>query len=453
MKYVEGAKKVFMETGTRFPRKIIWAVALIKREAAGANSALGVLDPTIASAISAASDEVMEGKHDSQVLVDVFQTGSGTGLNMNLNEVIAERAMEILPLLSGKKNGAEVATAVVVIHPNDHVNLGQSSNDVGPSAIRIAAVALCAEDLVPALTRTSKRLVILSRRTSTVYKAGRTHLRDALPVTMGQEFSSYADALEHDLQLVKAVIRYSKELPMGGTAVGTGLNAHPKLGAAVIRGINSSTRLGFSTAKSRFRAMRLLSDLLALSSTLSVIALDVYRLCQDIRLMFSGPLTGLGEIEIPTQEEVAGSSIMPGKTNPVTVESAMLVSAQVMGLDRANQVAAMLGEFELSMGVPLMGYNVVMQIELLSEALNKLSSLVVDHISPNVKRSLAYAEQSPALITAISPTIGYDRAAKVGKDIARGLSIRDGLRQLGYTDKEVDKLLDLRRLVDPASRG
>lgn len=452
MKYVEGAKKVFMETGTRFPRKIIWAVALIKREAAGANSALGVLDPTIASAISAASDEVMEGKHDSQVLVDVFQTGSGTGLNMNLNEVIAERAMEILPLLSGKKNGAEVATAVV-IHPNDHVNLGQSSNDVGPSAIRIAAVALCTEDLVPALMRTSKRLVLLSRRTSTVYKAGRTHLRDALPVTMGQEFSSYADALEHDLQLVKAVIRYSKELPMGGTAVGTGLNAHPKLGAAVIRGINSSTRLGFSTAKSRFRAMRLLSDLVALSSTLNVIALDLYRLCQDIRLMFSGPLTGLGEIEIPTQEEVAGSSIMPGKTNPVTVESAMLVSAQVMGLDRANQVAAMLGEFELSMGVPLMGYNVAMQIELLSEALNKLSSLVVDHISPNVERSLAYAEQSPALITAISPMIGYDRAAKVGKDIARGLSIRDGLRQLGYTDKEVDKLLGLRHLVDPASRG
>jgi fumarate hydratase, class II len=453
MKYVEGARKVFMETGTHFPRKIIWAVALIKREAARANSALGMLDPTIASAISAASDEVMEGKHDPKVLVDVFQTGSGTGLNMNLNEVIAERAMEILPLLgSKKKNGAEVRTAVVV-HPNDHVNLGQSSNDVGPSAIRMAAVALCAEDLVPALTRTSKRLVLLSRRTSTVYKAGRTHLRDALPVTMGQEFSSYADALEHDLQLVKAVIRYSKELPIGGTAVGTGLNAHPKLGAAVIRGINSSTRLGFSTAKSRFRAMRLLSDLVALSSTLNVIALDVYRLCQDIRLMFSGPLTGLGEIEIPTQEEVAGSSIMPGKTNPVTVESAMLVSAQVMGLDRANQVAGMLGEFELSMGVPLMGYNVVMQIELLSEALNKLSSLVLDHISPNVERSLAYAERSPALITAISSTIGYDRAAEVGKDIARGLSIRDGLRQLGYTDKEIDKLLDLRHLVDPASRG
>jgi fumarate hydratase class II len=460
MKYVEGAKRVFMETGTRFPREIIWAVALIKREAAAANSALGLLDPAIASAIVAAATEVMEGKHDTKVLVDVFQTGSGTGLNMNMNEVIAERATELMLLPSpgrrtekGDDDEEEGEYRVTAVHPNDHVNMGQSSNDVGPSAIRIAAVALCMERLVPALVNSSKRLIALSKRTSTVYKAGRTHLRDALPVTMGQEFASYGDALDRDLRLLKDVLKFLKELPIGGTAVGTGLNAHPRFGRTVIRRINGSTRLGFSEAKSKSRAMKLLSDLVVLSSSLSVVALDIYRLCQDIRLMFSGPLTGLGEIEIPTQEEVAGSSIMPGKTNPITVESAMLVSAQVMGLDRANQVAGMLGEFELSMGVPLTGYNVITQIALLSEALTKLSSVVLDHITPEASRAAAYAERSQALVTAISPTIGYDRAVEIGKEVARGLSIRDGLRRLGYTDQEVDNLLDLRRLVgDRASR-
>lgn len=437
MRYVEGAKKVFMDTGTRFPRKVIWSVALIKREAARANSSLGLLDPKIASAIVEAATEVMEGAHDSKVVVDVFQTGSATGLNMNLNELIAERAAELL----GRS-----------VHANDHVNMGQSSNDVGPSAIRVAAVALCSGELSPAMEKASRSLSALSKRTSAVYKAGRTHLRDALPVTMGQEFAAYADAFDHDLKLLRAVMRYARELPIGGTAVGTGVNADPEFGAAVIRGINKSTRLGFSGAKSRFRAMRLLSDLAALSSVLNVTALDLYRLCQDVRLMFSGPVTGLGEIEIPTQEDIAGSSIMPGKTNPVTVEAAMLVSAQVMGLDRANQVAGMLGEFELSMGVPLVAYNLATQIALLMEALGKLSSVVLDHVAPNVKRSRAYAESSPALVTAISPAIGYDKAATVGKKLARGLSIRDGLKQLGYSDGEIDHILDLRKLVSQATR-
>jgi fumarate hydratase, class II len=437
MRYVEGARKVFMDTGTLFPRRVIWSVALIKREAAKANSSLGSLDAKTASAIVEAANEAMEGKHDSKVTVDVFQTGSGTGLNMNLNELIAERATELL----GKG-----------VHANDHVNMGQSSNDVGPSAIRIAAVASCQEELIPAFEKASKSLTALARRTSKVYTAGRTHLRDALPVTMGQEFAAYADALDHDLQLILSVMAYAKELPIGGTAVGTGVNADPGLGAMVVRGINSSTKLGFSEAKSRFRAMRLLSDLVALSSILNVTAIDLYRLCQDIRLMFSGPLTGLGEIDIPTQEEVAGSSIMPGKTNPVTVEAAMLVCAQVMGFDRANQLAGMLGEFELSMGVPLVGYNVSVQIALLAEALGKLSSVVLDHVVPNVKRNRAYAESSPALITAITPEIGYDKAAKVGKELARGLSIREGLKRLGYTEREVEKILDLQRLVDPGTR-
>lgn len=438
MRYVEGVKKVFLDTGTRFPRKLIWSVALIKREAAKANASLGRLDAKVAFSVEKAADEAMQGKHDALVSVDVFQTGSGTGLNMNLNELIADRASALL----GRP-----------VHPNDHVNMGQSSNDVGPSAIRVSAVALCQGELAPSMERASKSLKALARRTSAVYKAGRTHMRDALPVTMGQEFGAYADALDHDLRLLGGAVAYSRELPIGGTAVGTGLNADPEFGEMVVRGINASTKLGFTVAKNRFRAMRLVSDLNALSSVLSVTSLDVYRLCQDIRLMFSGPLTGLGEIEIPTQEEVAGSSIMPGKTNPVTVEAAMLASAQVMGLDRANQIAGLLGDFELSMGVPLIGYNVGTQSALLSEALRKLTSRVLDHVSPNVERNRAYAESSPALVTTISPEVGYDKAAKVAKRLERGLSVREGLKELGYTDGEVDRILDLRRLVDTRARS
>jgi fumarate hydratase, class II len=434
MKYVEGSRKVFLDTGARFPRKVTWSVALIKQAAARANASFGKLDKKVADAIVEASEEVMEGRHDSKVKVDVFQTGSGTGINMNINELIAERASQLV----GK-----------AVHPTDEVNMGQSSNDVGPSAIRIATVALSEERLAPALQKTSKHLLALSRRTASVYKAGRTHLRDALPVTMGQEFAAYADAFDHDLVLLREVVAHAKELPIGGTAVGTGMNTHPRFGAVVVQEINSTTKLGFSLAKNKFRAMRVLSDLVAVSSVLTVISLDLYRLCQDLRLMFSGPLTGLGEIDIPSQEEVAGSSIMPGKTNPVTVESCMLASAQVMGLDRANQVAGMLGEFELSMGVPLIGYNIPTQIDLLTEALQKLSTVVIDHVVPDVERNRRYAESSASLIAAISPRVGYDKAAVAGKKIGRNLSVREALKELGLTDAEITKVLDLKKLVNP----
>jgi len=434
MKYVEGSRKVFLDTGFRFPKKVSWSVALIKQAAARANASFGKLDKKMADAIVEASEEVLEGRHDSKIKVDVFQTGSGTGLNMNINELIAERASQLL----GKE-----------VHPTDHVNMGQSSNDVGPSAVRIAAVVLSEERLAPALITISKRLLGLSRRTALVYKAGRTHMRDALPVTMGQEFAAFADAFEKDLALLREVVAHAKELPIGGTAVGTGMNTHPRFGAVVVQEINSTTKLDFIVARNKFRAMRVLSDLVAVSSVLSVIALDMYRLCQDLRLMFSGPLTGLGEIDIPSQEEVAGSSIMPGKTNPVTVESCMLASAQVMGLDRANQVTGMLGEFELSMGVPLMGYNIPTQIELLTEALQKLALVVIDHVVPDVERNKKYAESSPSLIAAISPRIGYDKAAAAGKRVGRSLSIREALKELGFGEAEINRMLDLKKLVNP----
>jgi fumarate hydratase class II len=434
MRYVEGSKKVFMETGTKFPDRMIWSVALLKRCAAQTNVSLGLLEPKVGEAIINASEEVMRGEHADKVLVDVFQTGSGTGINMNLNELIAERASE----MSGLK-----------IHPNDHVNMGQSSNDVVPTAIRLAAVSAAQEELRQGFKKIVVSLETLADRCSDVYKAGRTHLRDALPVTMGQEFGAYADAFRHDENLVDGALTYVKELPIGGTAVGTGLNTHPSFGELMVRSINAVTGLDFSSAKNKFRAARLLSDMAALSAALRILALDLYRLCQDLRLMFSGPITGLNEIDIPTQQEVAGSSIMPGKTNPVTVESAMLVCAQTIGLDQANQMASLLGEFELSMGVPLMGFNVVTQIRLVSEALCKMSDVVLDHVEPNTQLTRRYAESSPALITVLSPVIGYDKASRIGKELVKGSSIREALADMGYSDAQIDEILNIKKLVEP----
>ncbi|MDA4125251.1 MAG: lyase family protein [Thaumarchaeota archaeon] len=434
MKYVEGSKGVFLSTGTRFPREIIWAVGAIKFSAAKSNAALGLLDADLSRVIQAKAKELMKGTHDDQISVDVFQTGSGTGLNMNANELLAELA------------SAELGKTV---HPNDHVNMNQSSNDVGPTAVRIAAAYAVNADLLPAMDKMRKSLVALSKKTSTVYKSGRTHLRDALPVTMGQEFGAYADAFDKDAQLVKKAMKYLFELPIGGTAVGTGLNADPRFGGMVAKEIAQRTGLGFSSAKNKFRPTRLLTDVSSLSGMMRSVCVDLSRLCQDLRLMFSGPLTGLGEIDIPTQEEVAGSSIMPGKTNPVTLESALLACAQVQGLDSANTVAATLGEFEMTMGVPLMGYNIVLQAKLLTEALSKVASLVVDAVVPMKGKLRSYAETSPALITVVSPKIGYDKAAVLGKQIAKGVPIRKALAGLGYGPKEVDSMLEMKDLVKP----
>ncbi|MDA4119716.1 MAG: lyase family protein, partial [Thaumarchaeota archaeon] len=351
MKYVEGSKRVFLNTGTRFPREVIWAIGAIKFSAAKSNVQLGLLDREIGAAIQLKAKELMKGAHDQLVSVDVFQTGSGTGLNMNANELIAELASKEL----GKR-----------VHPNDHVNMSQSSNDVGPTAIRVAAAYVVSRELLPSLEKISKSLNALSKKSATVYKSGRTHLRDALPVTMGQEFGAYADEFSRDAKLVGQTMEYMLELPIGGTAVGTGLNADPRFGGLVANEIAKIAKLNFTSAKNKFRATRLLTDMSSLSGTMRSVSIDMYRLCQDLRLMFSGPRTGIGEIDIPTQEEVAGSSIMPGKTNPVTIESALLASAEVVGLDGANAFTASLGEFELTMGVPLMGYNIVLQAKLLS---------------------------------------------------------------------------------------
>jgi fumarate hydratase, class II len=434
LKYVEGSKRVFLETGTRFPRQMIWAAGAVKYAAAKANLELGLLDRETAEQVMAASKKVMDGQEDGKFVVDVYQTGSGTGLNMNANEVIAGLAEKAL----GRS-----------VHPNDQVNMSQSSNDVGPTVVRVAAVMTAGTLLQPELDATAASLSRLANRTQKVFKAGRTHLRDALPVTMGQEFGAYSDALARDSGLLGETLKLCLDLPIGGTAVGTGLNAHPRFGALVAAEVTRLSKIKFASAENKFRATKLLSDVAAVSAVIRIAALDLYRLCQDLRLMFSGPITGLGEIDISTQEEVAGSSIMPGKTNPVTVESAVLACAEVVGLDGANQFAAGLGEFELAMGVPLMGYNVVLQMRLLAEGLRKMRTLVLDHVVPNMERTRRSAESSPALITVISPRIGYDRAAKVGKRLAKGESIRAALRGLGYSDSEVRRILDMNSLVRP----
>jgi len=432
MSYTESSKRVFLNTGTKFPQPVVWAVAVVKLAAARANQELGVLDKETAEAIQRAATELMEGIHAEDIVVDVFQTGSGTGINMNVNEVLAKRASEIL----NRK-----------VHPNDHVNMSQSSNDVVPTAIRIAAVKESVMKLLPSLQTIINSLQAISSKTYDIVKSGRTHLRDALPVTLGQEMEAYARAFERDMKMVTQAVEDVRFLPLGGTAVGTGMNSPQGFQQTVIRKINEVTGLDFKPAESNFMRMRLLTDMVNLSGTLRGTALDLYRLSQDLRLMFSGPFTGLNEIDIPSQEEVAGSSIMPGKTNPITVESCLQASVQVMGLDHAVQLAGMLGEFELSMGIPLTGYDVVTEIDLLSEALTKMAKVVIENIVPNEEKMKKYAESSPSLITVISPKIGYDKASKIGKQLAKGMSIREALKELGYSDKDIDEILDLKKLV------
>ncbi|MEM0362010.1 MAG: lyase family protein [Sulfolobales archaeon] len=432
LKYTEKAVKVFLETGTRFPRRVLWSMGLVKYSAARANMDLGLLKPSIGEAICKASLEFADGLYDSKVIVDVFQTGSATGLNMNVNEVIAMRASEIC--------GCEV-------HPNDHVNMCQSTNDVVTSAIRVAAIADIRECLEPALNEFMQGLGELVSRTDHVIKPGRTHLRDALPITMGLEFKAFLDSFKHDLILVKNVEDYLKEIPLGGTAVGTGINSHPDFPKLAIEYLRRLSGIDLRLSEVRTRGMRLLSDLVALSGCLRVIALDLLRLCQDLRLMYSGPNTGINEIEIP--QEVPGSSIMPGKENPVTVEAAMLAAAQVIGLDQSNNVAGMLGEFELSMGIPLITYNIHLQISLLTEAMRKLNMHVIKKLTPNVERARELARRSQALITIVAPLIGYEKATLLARGLKEGRKLDEVLKELGLGDDVIAKLVDLNTLVKP----
>lgn len=425
-KYVERAVRVFLNTGTRFPGRIVWAIGMVKYSAARANMELGLLDEKRAKAIMQAALEVAEGKHRDRIVVDVFQTGSGTGLNMNVNEVIAERASEI---------------AGVEVHPNDHVNMGQSSNDVIPTTIRLAAASAVINELVPALEAFISSLGIVEERYANVVKPGRTHLRDALPVTFGQEMGAFRDAFSKDLSMVRSALEAVLEVPLGGTAVGTGLNAHPEYPRRAVAILAEKTGIPVKPAASRFRAMRLVTDIAMLTAAVRAVAIDLWRLSQDLRLMYSGPFTGIAEVEIP--QEVPGSSMMPGKVNPVTLEAAMQAASYAIALDSSLVQASLLGEFELSMGLPLAGYAAVRQVEIVAEALRKTASLVIERVEPRVERMRELAERSQALITLVAPIIGYEKAAEVSRMLYEGKSIREALKAVGLSDDAIEKLLDL----------
>ena len=431
MKYMAVADKYFLNTGYRFQRNIIWAMGVIKYSAAKANNELGVLDDSRMEAITSVAKRLMDGELDERITVDVFQTGSGTGLNMNVNEVIAS--------IATKEFGVEV-------HPNNHVNMSQSSNDVVPSAIRIAALKAYEdfrEDFVVFLN-SLKRAV---RAFNDVVKPGRTHLRDALPVTLSQELGGYLDAFKRDFQFLEETLNYIKELPLGGTAVGTGFNTHPDYIKTVFKYLREVSGLDLKPAEDRFRATKLLTDMYMVSSALKNIAIDLYRLSQDIRLMFSGPFTGFNEIDIPM--EIAGSSMMPGKTNPVTVEAALLAYSYVVGLDQSNYICSQLGEFELSMGIPLMGYNIQEMFKVLGNALKKMAENVLDVMRPRKEYMEKQAMRSPALVTALVPIIGYDKAAELGKKIVAGMDLVEALKEIGYSEEEIKKLINVKRMTQP----
>jgi fumarate hydratase class II len=394
----------FSISGLRFPRPFIRALGLIKKHGAAVNRDLGLLKRETAEAILKASQAVVEGKLDDHFLVDVFQTGSGTSTNMNANEVIAGRANE---LLVGKRGGKSP------VHPNDHVNLGQSSNDVIPSAIHIAALLELKEHLLPCLEALHEALREKSESFGAIRKIGRTHLQDAVPMTLGQEFSGYSRQVELNIERMKGVEERLSELALGGTAVGTGANTHPQFSAFVIASISKETMCLFREAKNHFAAQAAQEALVEASGALKTLAVGLIKIANDIRWLSSGPRCGLGELNIPPLQP--GSSMMPGKVNPVIPEVVLQVAGQVIGNDAAIVFGAQAGNFELNVMLPLMAKNLLQSIHLLSEAVRAFAEKCIKGLSANPEKCAAYLEQSLALATAFVPALGYDRAAALAK--------------------------------------
>jgi fumarate hydratase class II len=427
-------------SGEPMPREVIVALAQIKSAAAGVNAELGIIDADLARAIQYAGDEIAAGDegeglnegHFEDFPLDVFQTGSGTSTNMNANEVIAT--------LATRRLGRPV-------HPNDHVNASQSSNDVFPSAVHIAAARTLIA-LIRALDHLASTLEDKAAEFTEVVKSGRTHLMDAVPVTLGQEFSGYAAAVRHGISRIRGVLPEVCELPLGGTAVGTGLNAPPGFAAAVI-GRLSSEDLPFSEAANHFEAAGGRDALVAASGVLRTIAVSLYKICNDLRLMGSGPRTGLAEIAIP--ELQPGSSIMPGKVNPTQSEAVTMVCVQVMGNDAAIGFAGSQGNFELNVFKPVMIFNFLNSVRLLSDACRSFEEHCVEGIEANRERIDGYVKNCLMLVTALNPKIGYDNAAKIAKTAHKeGISLREATLKLGLlTAEEFDATVVPERMTRP----
>jgi fumarate hydratase class II len=422
----------FPISGMTLPAEFIQSLALVKRCAAQVNSDLGLLDSKLADAISESAREIVDGQHGDQFIVDIFQTGSGTSTNMNMNEVIASRANEIL---TGKKGGKSP------VHPNDHVNLGQSSNDVIPSVIHISALRRVYDPLIPALQDLHKALLKKTKQFMNVKKLGRTHLQDALPLTLGQEFSGYARQVELGLDRIRAVEPRLAELALGGTAVGSGLNAHPEFARRTIALISDLTGLSFAEAGNHFEAQAAQDAAVETSGALRAIAISFVKIANDIRWLASGPRSGIGEINIPSLQP--GSSMMPGKVNPVIPEAVIQVAAQVMGNDTTIMIAGQGGYFELNVMLPVIAHNLLQSITLLASAARVFAEKCILGITANQKACEAYVEKSLALATALLPKIGYDKAAALAKRAYdTGKTIREvALAEKVLSEDELDTLL------------
>ncbi|MFG2228607.1 class II fumarate hydratase [Streptomyces sp. NPDC048723] len=429
----------FPISGQRLERAHIEALARIKAAAAVVNAKLGVVDQDVADAIRSAAAEVADGRWDDHFPVDVFQTGSGTSSNMNTNEVIATLATERL--------GREV-------HPNDHVNASQSSNDVFPSSIHIAATAAVTGELIPALEHLAAALERKAAEFAQVVKAGRTHLMDATPVTLGQEFGGYAVQIRYGVERLRAALPRLAELPLGGTAVGTGINTPPGFSAAVIAEVAATTGLPLTEARDHFEAQGARDALVETSGMLRTIAVSLTKISNDLRWMASGPRTGLAEINLPDLQP--GSSIMPGKVNPVVPEAVLMVAAQVMGNDAAVAVAGAAGNFELNVMLPVMARNLLESIRLLGNVSRLLADRTIDGITANEARAREYAESSPSVVTPLNRYIGYEEAAKVAKrSLAERKTIREVVLEAGYVERgaltleQLDEALDVLRMTHP----
>lgn len=415
----------FPVSGERVPLPVVRWLGRIKGNAARVNAELGLLDAELAEKIAAAGDEIAQGKHDDQFPIDVFQTGSGTSSNMNANEVIAT--------LSGA-------------HRNDHVNMGQSSNDVFPSAVHLAALDEVTNTLLPALEQLEASFATKAEAFKDLVKSGRTHLMDAVPVTLGQEFSGYAAQIRLGRRRVENALPQVAQIPLGGTATGTGLNTHRDFAAKVREKLSAETGLTISAPEDPFEAQGNRDALVELSGALKVIAVSLTKIAGDLALMGSGPRVGIGEIYLPELQK--GSSIMPGKVNPVIPEVVLQVSAQVIGNDTAITVGGLQGQFELNVRIPLIARNLLQSIHLLSTTAKIFAEKCVDGIEPNLPGLERSAENTLAVATALNPFIGYDKAADIVKDAAEnGGTLREVARKHGVDDETLDKALDLRKIA------
>ncbi|HMJ53627.1 MAG TPA: class II fumarate hydratase [Polyangiaceae bacterium] len=416
----------FKISGERMPRALIHALALVKKAAALVNLDLGNLDAKKGQAIIAAADEVLAGKHDDEFPLVVWQTGSGTQTNMNMNEVLANRASE----LSGGERGEGR-----LIHPNDDVNCGQSSNDVFPTAMHVAAVGQMKEHLLPAIGRLKTALADKAGAFRSVVKIGRTHLQDAVPLTLGQEFSGYVAQLEHGLTHCEAALPHLCELALGGTAVGTGLNAHPEYAVRVAKKLAELTAHPYVTAPNKFEALAANDALVHAHGALKTLAASLTKIANDIRWLASGPRSGLGEITIPENEP--GSSIMPGKVNPTQCEAVTMLAAQVMGNDVAINIGGASGNFELNVFKPVIIHNFLQSVRLLADGSDSLREHCVVGIEPNRERIQHNLDNSLMLVTALNPHIGYDNAAKIAKTAHKqGKTLREVAVELGLLTGE-----------------